>query len=280
MQALKHPLLRDILIKTKKKLFQEFYGEHQSVFNGNGLEFSEVREYTINDDVRRLNWKIMAKNRKPSVNVFHEHRQLSIVLVYLNSGGLAFGTTRSKKELATEVLSILGFAATSKKDSVTTLFFDREPRHFFKPTRSQSSVELNFETAMQLDPLGCTLDFRRLSDYLLESIKRKSILFLIGDFWERPDLRLLASKHELYCVVIRDKAEEDFKLLGEFELIDTASLDSRSMELDARTLQSYNEKVRAHDQGLFTHFNHHRIRYEKIYTDDNVYVKLDRLLRI
>ncbi len=270
----------DIVLKTRKKLFLESHGEHLSVFDGEGLEFSEVREYNINDDVRHINWKITARKQKPTVNIYHESKQLGVTLVYLVSGSLYFGVLRSKAKMATEILTALSYAVIAKNDLLTTLFFDSKELFFYKPTRNKNIVDINFDKAIETNVLGRKVDFTALTEYLMERVRRKSIILLVGDFLEMPDFSILASKYELYCAVVRDRAEEDLTLLGEFDLVDAESLKKGNFKIDRRSAKHYKEQMSLHDAALNAHFMELDIRYEKIYTDDDLYAKLARLTRV
>jgi uncharacterized protein (DUF58 family) len=269
----------NLLITTRKRLFSHLMGEHKSVFSGSGLDFKEIREYTTGDDIRHVNWKVTARNRTPSVNIFNEDKQLNIVLVYLNSGSIYFGTQKSKKETMIDVLANLSFAAMNKNDMVSSVFFSDKEEFAYKPSKNKTLIEENIKTAIDLNPLNKQIDYDNLSHYLLSKLKQKSLIFLIGDFLELPNLKLLGAKHELYCVVVRDHFEEDLKLMGEFNLLDTNSGDTQDISIDEASIKKYNELMQKHDKLLHAHFKKSKIRYKKIYTDDNVVSKLMQLLR-
>ena len=271
--------LNEIIVKTKRKLFLNFFGEHNSIFSGNGLDFKEVREYNTNDDIRHINWKVTAKNQSPSVNIFNETKQLNIVLVYLNNGGLQFGTHKSKKDIAIEVLSSLGYATINNNDMLSTIFYSEKETQFTKPTKHKSIIDINYETASQLNPMGNNINYENLNKYLLNKIKKKSIIFLIGDFLEFGDFSLLASKHELYCTIIRDKSEESLNLIGEYNVIDSSTLNEKNLTIDKKSINNYNQLMIEHDNKLFQHLKKNRICYEKIYTSDDVIKKLNYLTR-
>ena len=145
---------KELLLKTKKKLFLNISGHHNSVLSGNGLDFKEVREYNTGDDIRHVNWKVTARNLTPSVNIFDEDKQLNIVICYLNSGSLFFGSNKSKQDVAVEVLTTLGFSTIYKNDTLTTIFFSEDEDKFLKPTKSKAIVDINFDTAYSQNPLG------------------------------------------------------------------------------------------------------------------------------
>ncbi len=272
--------LNEIILKTKKKLFLNFFGEHDSVFSGNGLDFKEVRQYNTSDDIRHINWKVTARTQSPSINIFNETKQLNIVLVYLNSGGLNFGETISKKEIAIEVLTSLGYATINNNDMLTTIFYSEKNVTFHKPSKHKSSIEINYEKATNLEPLGNDIDYENLNKYLLDKIKKKSIVFIIGDFLEFGDFGILAAKHELYCTVLRDKAEENLNFMGEYNFIDNSTLDEQNITIDKKSINNYNKLFMKQDNNLFKHLNNNNIHYQKIYTSDDVIKKLNQLTSV
>ncbi|MEI7907772.1 MAG: DUF58 domain-containing protein, partial [Bacteroidota bacterium] len=73
--------VRQVEIKTRGMVNQVFSGEYHSVFKGRGMEFSEVREYSYGDDIRKIDWNVTARNNKPFVKIFEEERELTVMLV-------------------------------------------------------------------------------------------------------------------------------------------------------------------------------------------------------
>jgi uncharacterized protein (DUF58 family) len=269
----------NLQLTTKKRLFSHLSGEHSSIFSGNGLDFRELRTYNTSDDIRHLNWKVTARTGTPSVNIFSEDKRLNFVFVFLVSGGIYFGTHRAKKDTMRDVLANLSYAAFNKKDLVSTLFFSNQVESLNYSSKNKMIIEKDIKIANNLKPLGKHIDYKKLESYLLSSVKQKSIIFLIGDFLELPTLRFLSAKHELYVAIVRDKFEEDIKLLGDFNIKDTTSLDSENIFLDEGSLKKYEELMQVHDEALFTMFHKLKIRYKKIYTDDDVVSKLLQLIR-
>jgi len=270
---------RELLIKTKRRLFGQNIGQNESVFQGNGIDFRELKEYAYGDDVRKINWNVTAREQKPYVNVFNEERELNIVICFIVSGSIYFGTQRQKLEVMAEAMALLSFSAIKNSDRVTTIFFDNRVDRFFKPTKSANSVIENLEYALNLDVIGRSANFNELSNYLLNGIKQRSIVLLLGDFYDLPDFSLLARKHEVYAVIVRDRFEEDPKLFGEYDLIDPVSKSHNNLDIDDSVILSFKEELASHDATLFNHFKKNRIPFIKIYTDEDPFIKLRELLK-
>ena len=92
-------------------------------------------------------------------------------------------------------------------------------------------------------------------------------------------MRFLSAKHEIYAVVVRDRLEEDLKLLGDFTVKDTTTLGSENIFLDEGSIKKYEALLKEHDLKLFELFTKYKVRYKKIYTDDDVVSKLFELIK-
>src|SRR5262249_24379160 len=90
-------------LRTRGLVHSLFTGEYRSVFKGQGMEFSEVREYRPGDEVRSIDWNVTARMRRSYVKRYIEERELTVMLVVDLSGSERFGTHRRfKSELASE----------------------------------------------------------------------------------------------------------------------------------------------------------------------------------
>ena len=270
---------KEILIKTKRRLFSQNLGNNSTAFVGNGIDFSELREYYYGDDVRKINHKATARGQKPYINLFTEEREQNITLVFMVDGSIYFGSKRVKQDLMSEILALLSFSALKNQDPTTTLFFSNTQEAFFKASKSLSLLNQTIPKALEINPLKKSIDMKALVDELLHRIKQKSIIFLIGDFYHESDLSLLSKKHEVYSIIVRDPFEEEPKLFGEIDLVDPESFESVSVVSDNTLLEKYKTTIKELDKKLISHFEENRIKYTKIYTDEDPFIKLRELLK-
>ena len=268
----------EILIKTRRNIFGQNVGGSPSLFSGNGLDFKELREYEIGDDVRKINWKVTAKAGRPFVNLFNEERELNIVVAFMVSGSIYFGTRRFKQELMAEILALLSYSSIKNDDRLSTLFFSDKEEFFMPPTKKMGALNITLEKALGLNPLEHESDYSAFVDYVNERIKKRSLIFIVGDFYGDIDLSML-NKHEVFAVMVRDRFEEAPKLLDEMELVDPNTMEHQEFMLSPKILNAYQKELQAHDQQLMMHFDQHRIKHTKIYTDEEPFVKLSNLFR-
>ena len=261
-----------IILETKKRLFSNLTGGHSSLFRGSGVEFRDLQEYNTSDSARHINWKKSSKS-KVYVNSFEADRELNIVLVYLNSGSLDFA---GKKQKAIEALTALSFASIESKESLSTIFFNQKEQKFFKPSRKRVAVDINFEVSSSVNYQG-EIDYKMLENYILHTIKKRSLIFIIGDFLDEVNLQTISLIHEVYAVIIRAKEEENLELLGELNIVDKNSQSQSLLNINKSSQKVYNKLFKKHDIRLFRHFNSCQINYTKVYNSSNTISKLKEL---
>lgn len=101
--------LQRILVRARRQVFSEMVGNNPSVFQGEGYDFIELREYMPGDDIRHIDWNITAKMRKPYIKIFREERELNVVVVSVLNGSVHFGSKKFKQDVIAEINALLGF---------------------------------------------------------------------------------------------------------------------------------------------------------------------------
>jgi uncharacterized protein (DUF58 family) len=115
--------IKRIEIQSKALSENIFSGEYHTAFKGRGMAFSEVRPYHFGDDIRSIDWNVTARHRTPYIKVFEEERELTLFFVIDVSGSSSFGgTTKTKLELATDLLGVLLFSALANNDRFGAVF--------------------------------------------------------------------------------------------------------------------------------------------------------------
>ena len=273
--------LKKILIRTKKAIYSNKIGNNTSKFKGEGYDFSELREYEDGEDVRKIDWIISAKVGKPYVKVFHAQRELDINIVSLLSGSVYFGTTVSKQEVICEIASLIGYSAISQGDTFSSFIANEDTTLLNKKTKNIFAVEKMVDGLYNYNVKGKTINYENLVNELYKKIRKKSILFLIGDFFNSKELNLnlLAKKHEVIAIVVRDKFEESPRELGNVNLVDPSNYSSFEGVINKDTVVKYEQVVKQNDEVLFQSFKKWGIEYTKVYTYENVIAKMMRLFR-
>jgi uncharacterized protein (DUF58 family) len=269
----------EILLRAKKDVFSGNLGEHLTTFKGDGLDFREIRDYDHGDDIRKINWRATAKGNGLKTNVFNEERELNIVLAFMVSGSLNFGSVKLKQEVVAEILALLSYSALKGHNRLQSQFFSDKSELFFEPSKSESIVYDIVDNAIELKTLGREVDYQKFCDFVNGVVRQKSLIFLIGDFYGEIDLSNIAHKNELYALIVRDRIEEYPLLSGAFNFTDTNSLNSTEISINRDVAKEYQKLIQEHDNKIKEHFLEHQITFGKIYTDDNIYLRLSEIIK-
>jgi len=266
---------KEITLKARKQVFGSLSGNNISALHGEGFEFAELREYSYGDDVKKIDWKTTAKLGKPFIKIYQEERQLNVVVSTMLSGSTYFGTVVQKKDFIIELLAILGFSAVRNKDLFTHYLYADKLYSYSKPAKKIFAVTKEIEHAVKFNVIGKAANYKGWVEDLSKKIRKKSLLFMIGDFiGDDINLSILAKKHDLYVVIVRDKFLENPKPLGEITLIDPGYLDRFSGNVDSSTVSAFAKALREYDKDLIKHLKRVGARFVKLYTDKDPYLEL------
>ncbi|MDM5270653.1 DUF58 domain-containing protein [Sulfurovum sp. zt1-1] len=269
--------LKTLQLKARYQVYTLLAGNNLSKMHGEGYDFSELREYQIGDDVRKINWTITAKLGRPYIKELHANRELSVVVAAMMDGSLYFGADNLKQHAVTEIATILGYSAHHNNDLFTGFNFYSDKYTLAPPTKQLYHIENYSKELYEQKILHTALDYTKAIQTLSTHIHKRSLLFIIGDFLEPVDLSLLAQKHEVIAIIVRHREEEKPHKLGDVILDNPKSTQSLNTDFSTTSIQHYLAKLKAHDETVQTHFIHYNIRHTKIYTDEDPIDKLVRL---
>jgi uncharacterized protein (DUF58 family) len=270
--------VKKVLLKARKQVFGEMLGNNASLFQGEGFEFTELREYVHGDDVRKIDWKTTAKLGKPFIKIYREERELNVVSALMMGGSSYFGTVKQKSELMAELTALLGFSAVKNGDLFLNIIFADKLYTMSKPNKKFFAIESAVREVEKFDMLGKKSDYREFSNTLYKRIRKKSLLFIISDFVGEIDLALLSKKHDVVALIVRDKFEEEPEELGYLRILDMEGSQSFEGNIGQDEVKSYKKALVDNDKKLYAHFKKNAIRHVKIYTHEEPYIKLAKLL--
>jgi uncharacterized protein (DUF58 family) len=229
--------VRLIELRTRGLVNAIFGGEYHSVFRGQGMEFSEVREYQPGDDARSIDWNVTARSARPYVKKHVEERELTVLLAVDLSGSEHFATRgRFKAEAAAEIAAVLALSAIRNNDRVGLIIFSDHIEHVVPPKKGRRHVLRLIRDVLAFDAKGKGTDIAGALDYAARLLTHRGIVFVLSDFlpnyhqaphaagvvneqWEKT-LRLVARRHDIVAVNISDAAEDVLPRAGLLVLTD------------------------------------------------------------
>lgn len=205
-------------LQTRKKVNNLFIGEYHSAFKGQGMTFSEFREYVPGDDVRTIAWSLTARTGKVYIKKFDEEREMTVILAVDVSGSQDFGSKKYfKGEVAAHVAALLSFAAVGNKDAVGLMLFSDQVELFVPPKKGRGQALRLLRELYYFKPGSRGTDIGMGMAHLQSVLKKKAHIFIISDFLDKnfeSELRRLSKKHDTVAVVLDDKLESEIPAMG------------------------------------------------------------------
>ncbi|MCC7404864.1 MAG: DUF58 domain-containing protein [Bdellovibrionales bacterium] len=205
-------------ISTRRLVNNLFAGEYHSAFRGQGMTFSEFREYVPGDDIRAISWPVTARTGKTYLKKFDEEREMTLMLAVDVSGSCNFGTKDyCKGEIVTHLAALLSFSASKNKDPVGLLLFSDQVEHYVPPKKGRGQIHRIIRDLYYFKPKSQGTKLRPALEYLQGVLKKKSHIFIFSDFMDEgyeAALRMLGRKHDTVAVVVSDPAEKEIPAMG------------------------------------------------------------------
>ena len=255
--------VRKLEIRTRRLVEETMAGQYHSVFKGRGMDFEEVREYLPGDEVRTIDWNVTARTGRTFVKKFTEERELTLLLLVDLSASGSFGSvSRSKRELAAEVASVLAFSAIRNNDKVGLVLFTDRIEKFIPPAKGKSHVLRVVREILFFEPEHKGTDLVAAVEFANRVVRRRAVTFLISDFLlpgcERglPDavkraLGLANRRHDLVALATTDPRERELPDVGFVTLEDAETGEQLEVDTsDAGLRQRYAEAAALHAEAL------------------------------
>ncbi len=245
-------------LRAKSKVHTLFSGESLSKYYGEGSEFAELRDYHLGDDVRRINWLATARAQRPKLNLYYADKEISVAIAAYADATMRFGTS-GFQALSAYTMLLIGYAALHRNHPLSiTLHTSDHARHFAFSKEESPLVEAA-QSLYAYDDLGKAVDIQNFFGDTLARLQRRSLLFLIGTFFDPAPFALLASAHETSVLLLRPTREALDAIHDTMLLIDPLS--KKRKEAYRIDLKSWEEALKAHDEALCDTMRQAGIRY-------------------
>ncbi len=224
-------------------------GMHSSPFKGFSSEFAEHRNYVPGDNLRHLDWRVLARTNRYYVKQYEEETNLAAHILLDVSGSMDYGSGEiTKFQYGCYLSAVLAYLLVRQRDSVGLVLFDEKIR-IRMPARS-TAMHLN-EMMKQLENCqpGANTRVAGLFHDLAESFKRRCLIIIISDLYDDPEAVLRAlhhfrhKKHEVILYHVLDKAELELNFDQTFNLVDLET-DERLQIDPAYVREDYQRRIR------------------------------------
>jgi uncharacterized protein (DUF58 family) len=264
-------------------------GDYRSLFYGFGVDFADLREYQPEDDIRYIDWNVTARMDTPYVRKYHEDREVTAWFLLDMSPSVDFGTLQTateKRTMLIDFVTVLARLLTRHGNRVGALMFGSRLQHTI-PARGGRLQVLRLVNDMLNQPRLSNAPFTNLKSFLsgaLNSIKRRSLVFIISDFisepgWERP-LSLLAQRHEVLAIRLYDPREKELPDVGMVLLEDAETGEQLFVDThDKKFRKRFAESARKREIELNTAFKRAGVDVLSLSTDDDLVHQIVRFAK-
>jgi uncharacterized protein (DUF58 family) len=243
-------------------------GAREVHVRGRGMEYEESRAYVYGDDVRTMDWRVMARTGEAHTKIFAEEKERRFLIAVDLSASMFFGTRFSFKSwAAAQVAAHAGWLASFAGDRIGGLIVSPASHHEVRPGKTRSGLLGVFHQLAQLSKINLPPDMmRNRLNFLLRELNRVvkpgSIIALITDFIGLDDqsLEILSSivKHnDVNAYWIHDNTEINAWPGGHYQVLvdrQQVGFDLSGTASDA-WLSQWQQEHRNHIETLTSRFN-------------------------
>ena len=244
-------------------------GMHKTVYLGVSTDFAEHRQYTPGDDVRRVDWRVLARTDRLYVKTFEAETNADVVIALDVSGSMEYASRNvSKLEYACFMSAALAHLASRQRDKIGFASFDSDLVEFLPPSGRRKGTIMQTLDRVRARGRG---DVVGALNRLGERLGRRGIVIVISDFYAEPDDVAIALDglrvhgHDVIALHVLDPQERNLALPGPTVLEDLET--AARIPVTPEGTMAFNEIVDAHVEALSRALGDRRIDYDCFMTD-------------
>jgi len=260
-----------LLLRAKRELYHHLQGQHLFSLLGEGYTFAELQAYQLGDDIRHISWINSAKRGELYIKKMIAQRTLNVAFLSLLDGRMRVG---NKREILMQTLATLGLSAHEAHDPAVILNLVGDTLTHYPATTSLYHVESALDAIQDAPLLHQRLNPQTIAQQIMTHLPRPALLFVLGDFLDAIDLSVVAQKHQLILLIIRDPQEEYPTPQRATQLMNPLDDQPLPQRLTPRAIAHYIQQRQAHDASLMAHAHAHGIGYAKITTMEQILPQL------
>jgi uncharacterized protein (DUF58 family) len=259
-QATPDHILQRLDWQVIRRLDGLLQGDYRSLFYGYGVDFADLREYQPEDDIRYIDWNVTARMNTPYVRQYVEDREITAWFLLDLSPSMDFGAAQTqslKRTVLIDFVTTLARLLTRHGNRVGAMFYGSRVERMI-PARGGRIQVLRLVNDLLKQPHLPKAPFTNLTPLLetgLNTIKRRSLIFIVSDFisepgWERP-LNLLNRRHEALAIRLWDPREVELPDIGPIIMEDSETGEQLYVDThDRKFRERFQEAARRREAAL------------------------------
>jgi len=267
------PALKRLEVLSKGLSSSHLIGAYRSVFKGKGLEFSDYRQYSEDDDASLIDWKASVRSNSILVKQYVEEREINVFFVLDCSSRMLFGSAEKlKAEYNIELTASLTHAILEAGDNVGLALHSDDVKAKLVPSRGKSQFYEVSRLLLNTEYYNGSFNLKNAVKFVFNYLKESAVVIIISDFinwkdeWEEP-LKLLTTKFDVICIMVRDPRDKTLpEDVGEVYVQDPDS--EKTLLIEPRLIkQSYEHRVKEQEIIIRNIFYKNNIDFTEILTD-------------
>lgn len=250
--------IKHIEISTRRLLSGSMVGDSRSAVKGSGLEFDQIRDYNLGDDVRFIDWKATARSNKMLVKQYIEERDRTVFLAVDTSASSRFSSNEQlRSDLMAQIASVLALVADYGKDQVGLVLFSDKVEATIPIKRGRSHARAIMEKLFTYKASKTKTDINCALSAIAEHKRKDMMAFLISDFIAEgfeKNLGIVSTMHDVVAIRCLDSNEQLLPNVGFLTIEDSETGEKSIIDARASTLHGINNYLkerREHQDGIF-----------------------------
>lgn len=239
--------IKQIEIHTKRLMQVNLLGQSRSRIKGSGLDFEQLRDYHMGDDVRAIDWNSSARNNKLLIKQFNDERQRTIIIALDISQSCFYGSDAFfKEDLLAECAALISYAAMMQKDEIGLILFSDTVHLYIRPAKGKSHAQLILEKIFSVHAQAGETNISVTLDYLLALRKKNAFVFLISDFISSDfdqKLPLAARLYDLIAIRCIDNFEKNLPSAGFLRMVDSETQQMHTLDVRKKRSGALNDHL-------------------------------------
>lgn len=201
----------NISIYSNKKTMNVLDGSYRSIYKGRSMNFEDLREYVMGDNVKDIDWKASARSGNLLVRQFIAEKKHNIMIV-MDTGKKMLADTKlneSKSNVALMSAGTIAYLANKNGDYVGSVYGKNNKITYFPFKSDLNSIEKILTSYNKDIQTSSESSLQQSLEYISKYVKKKMIIFVITDIdgiqnVQERTLKNLTTMHDVLFVNITD----------------------------------------------------------------------------
>ena len=228
-------------------------GGRRSVKRGQSVEFADFRDYALGDDLRQLDWNVLARLEKLFVKLFVEEEDVTITLLLDTSASMATGRP-DKLQFAKRAAAALGYIGLASEDRIALSALGGRAARRRVALRGSGRVFRLLTELSAIQPADGPTDLLAAARHAAAQLSGRGVVILVSDLLDpaadKVIRELAATRSELVVLHVLSPQELDPPLEGDLRLVDAETGEGVDVTADLATIDAYKERLAAWKQGF------------------------------